>query len=189
MKTAACPKIIWTLWLQGWEQAPPIVQACITSWRRLNPAWRINALDEQSLRNFLPAETLADIFQTPSDAIEALTDRIRIELLARYGGVWVDGATMCARPLDDWLHDHLTEDFFAFERPGLNRLVASWFLAARRGSYIVDQWRLRTSAYWNGRKRRGDYFWFHQLFAEGVASDPEWWRLWEGVPRTIGNQK
>lgn len=180
---APCPRIIWMLWLQGWDRAPPIAQACLRSWQRLNPTWRVQTLTLETLPDFLPEDTVARVLDTPSDAVEALSDRIRIELLARYGGVWADASTLCARPLDQWLPDYLTTDFFAFERPVPERMIASWFLAATKGSYIIEQWRRRTENYWHERRTRGDYFWFHHLFAQGYASDPEWWRQWDRTPK------
>lgn len=178
---ASCPRIIWMLWLQGWDRAPPIAQACLQSWQRLNPSWRVQTLSRETLRDFLPLDTVDQILTTPADAVEALSDRIRIELLARYGGVWADASTLCARPLDEWLFDYLTSDFFAFEKPVPERMIASWFLAAKKGSYIVEEWRRRTENYWHERRERGDYFWFHQLFAQGYAADPQWRRLWDST--------
>ncbi|MGH6952032.1 MAG: capsular polysaccharide synthesis protein, partial [Vitreimonas sp.] len=28
------PRIVWTLWLQGWDAAPETARACLASWRR-----------------------------------------------------------------------------------------------------------------------------------------------------------
>jgi hypothetical protein len=158
--------------------------ACLKSWQRLNPSWTVQALTAETLPDYLPADVLTRATETSLSEIEALSDRIRIELLARYGGVWVDATTMCARPLDEWLDAYTASGFFAFESPGPDRAIASWFLAAEKGNHIVDEWRHRTAAYWFGRKTRGDdYFWFHRLFAEAHASDPEFWRAWEATPR------
>ena len=97
------PRVIWTLWLQGWSSAPEMPRACLESWRNRNPDWIVHALDERTLSNFIPRDRLEQILRTPRNEIEALSDRIRIELLSRYGGVWVDATTLCARPLDEWL--------------------------------------------------------------------------------------
>ena len=78
-------------------------RACLESWRNRNPDWIVHALDERTLSNFIPRDRLEQILRTPRNEIEALSDRIRIELLSRYGGVWVDATTLCARPLDEWL--------------------------------------------------------------------------------------
>jgi Capsular polysaccharide synthesis protein len=40
---------IWMLWLQGWDNAPAIVRACLESWRGRNPGWRVEALDANTV--------------------------------------------------------------------------------------------------------------------------------------------
>ena len=45
------PRKIWILWLQGFENAPPLVKLCVKSWQRLNPDWSINLLTEDSLHH------------------------------------------------------------------------------------------------------------------------------------------
>ncbi len=178
----ALPKTVWTLWLQGWDNAPDVAQACLASWRRLNPGWDIRALDAVSLRNALPAETIAAILSDESEA-EARSDRIRIELLSRHAGVWADATAMCARPLDDWLHDQLNTGFFAFERPTPDRMIASWFLAATSQSHVISAWRDRVAAYWQGRQKPDDYFWFHSLFGELYESDSAFRVIWDATPK------
>jgi len=94
-----------------------MVLSCLESWKRLNVGWQVNALTRETLRDFLPAETIEAIAQTPSNELEAMSDRIRIELLARYGGVWADATTVCAKPLDEWLDANMLRGFFAFGVP------------------------------------------------------------------------
>src|SRR6516165_4866570 len=111
------PKIVWMLWNQGWSRAPDLVHQAAASWRKLNSEWSVQALDAISLSHFLPAADLSRIAESECE-IEAFSDRVRIELLHRYGGVWVDATTLCMRPLDQWLPDRLSSGFFAFANPG-----------------------------------------------------------------------
>jgi len=73
--------------------------------------------------------------------------------------------------------------FFAFAHHDPERTVASWFLAAQKGHYIVDQWRKRTASFWYDRAKSETYYWFHRLFTQAVQGDPEFSRLWDGVPK------
>ena len=65
-------------------------------------------------------------------------DLARLDLLARHGGVWADATCFCVRPLDDWLLPCLPSGFFAFDRPGPDRLLSTWFLAAQPGNALVS---------------------------------------------------
>ena len=170
------------VWLQGWDKAPEVALAALASWRARNPGWRVHALDRESLADFLPAAELRRI-DAPGRPPEAVSDLVRLELLHRYGGVWADATAICARSLDEWLPECLEQGFFAFERPGPERMVASWFLAASAGSYIVAQWREAAASYWREREQRDDYFWLHQLFARRYGEDAQFRALWDAVPK------
>ena len=181
--TGAIPKIVWTLWLQGWRDAPRIAQASLKSWKNQNPEWSVHALDRTSLANFLPESELS--YLAPEQHSAAQSDQIRIALLHRYGGFWADATTVCATPLDEWLPASAHTGFFAFSKPTEDRLLASWFLAAERGNYIVERWREATSHFWSDphhRQNLDDYFWFHHLFGDLCQRDDEFRRAWKRVP-------
>ncbi len=181
-KSSYPPKIIWLLWLQGWDDAPAVARACRRSWESRNPHWTIQSLDRRTLAHFLPADIVENILSTPKEA-EALSDQIRLELLHRHGGVWADATSVCVAPLDDWLPDVMPYGFFAFARPGPDRMLSTWFLAAEKGSYIVERWRNASLKYWTGRTERDNYFWVHQLFALMYETDSSFHELWEGTPQ------
>lgn len=182
---APLPRVIWLLWLQGWDVAPELVRACAETWRRHNPGWTVRLLDRASLADVLPDMIPDGAFAALAGKTlepEAMSDVIRIELLARYGGVWADATTYCLEPLDDWLAPRMTAGFFAFARPAADRMLSSWFLAAVQGSGIGQRWRAATWAYWATRTSRDHYFWFHRLFAECHAADPWFREAWDAVP-------
>ncbi len=134
------------LWLQGWENTPELVTRCLRSWEYHNPGWTIRALDADTL----PAcVDLSDFSAAPAKDFtpQALSDIVRIELLATYGGVWVDAALFCRRPLDAWLFGYLDSGFFGF---GWHQAPLCGFLAAAPGNPAVDIWRRETRAYWIG---------------------------------------
>jgi hypothetical protein len=176
------PKTIWSLWLQGWGGAPEIVLACQASWQRLNPDWQVQALDLSTLEHCLGKEVYRRLLSKSKEP-EALSDQVRIELLARYGGVWVDATAMCAQPLDSWLPASMPHGFFAFSQPSPDRMLSSWFLASHKDNYIVEQWLQKTREYWEIRKKRDDYFWFHSLFRDLYDADSAFRELWEATPK------
>lgn len=176
------PKVIWLLWLQGWDQVPDMVQACRTSWTNRNPGWKVWLLDQAMLDTFIPSTQLKRIMSSNAPR-EALSDLVRLELLHRYGGVWADATTICAKPLDDWLDEYTREGFFAFDRPRPDRMISTWFLAAHKGSYIVESWREAAARYWHGRSQRDDYFWVHKLFEQTYATDAQFNSIWNKAPK------
>ena len=62
----------------------------------------------------------------------AESDLLRLYLLNKYGGVWVDSTNLCRRPLDDWLPSAARQGFFAFfpdlqspEHQGVPHIISS----------------------------------------------------------------
>jgi hypothetical protein len=140
------PKTIWLLWFQGIEAAPFVVKKCYESWIRHNPTWKVILLDENNLTNYYFTEL-------PKIAPQAQSDIIRINLLATYGGIWVDATCFCMKPLDMWIDRYLTTGFFAFNKPGPDRMISSWFLACSKNNYIATVYQNEVNRYWQINKR------------------------------------
>jgi hypothetical protein len=146
------PRTVWMLWLQGVENAPYLVQRCHESWVEQNPGWRVLMLDESTLPSYLSIDYSSGNLsrQLPNHRANV----VRLELLARFGGVWADGTCFCVQPLDDWLPAKMSAGFFAFERPGADRLLSNWFLAARPGNLLVTRLLGQLLPYWADRTYR-----------------------------------
>lgn len=144
------------MWLQGIDEAPKVVRACVASWQRENPTWEVIVLDRARLAQYV---NLDQIFGNKLERItpQALSDIIRINLLADHGGVWADATCYCSTPLDDWIHAYLDTGFFAFSNPKPDRMIASWFLASVPGSKLTSEYRRITNDYWleNDFSRQG----------------------------------
>lgn len=183
------PKIIHAFWLQGASKAPPLVKACLGSWQHHNPGWTVTILDRSGLASALTENERA-LAAKMSPA--ALSDLLRLSLLLRQGGIWVDATLACQTPLETWLPDVLTHGFFAFDRPGPDRPVASWFLAARPGHPIIDAWHALACSLWalpdvvgvdpvdQSRRyldeaRYGPKPWRQKSFWEGLTHLPYFW--------------
>ena len=93
-------KVVWLLWMQGWEQAPWLVRGVYKSYRFCAPDWEVVRLDMDSLPNYtaLPSYLGQKKIRRP-----AKSDIIRLALLASNGGLWADATLLCMRKLDDWL--------------------------------------------------------------------------------------
>ena len=76
-------KIIWTLWMQGYEHAPELVKCTI-----------------DSIRKFAELNSFQFIL-LEKDTI--ISDILRVSLLAKYGGTWVDATIYMSRDFDSSL--------------------------------------------------------------------------------------
>lgn len=169
---------IWLLWLQGEAQAPDMIRTCINSWRTRNPGWDVEVIDEARLAG------LIDLPDFPAHvAPNHKANVIRLRLLARYGGVWVDATTACQRPLDEWIDTAAQTGFFAFSRPQPIRTVANWFIAAAPGQPLLEAWRMWSEAYILSRRRARSYFWQHHTFDWMLERFPALQDQWADTPK------
>ena len=117
--TRAVPPIIYSMWLQGVDQAPPIVRLNFERWERLNPGYRLKVLEGADVglrRAFLPR-------YSKELGPQALSDVVRAYFLMATGGIWVDASVYPAVPLDEWLPSRMTSSgFFA---PGMRAMTVS----------------------------------------------------------------
>lgn len=174
------PRIIWMLWLQGWDTAPPVALASRSSWRNANPDWTIRALCQDDIAEYLPPDVIRGIFAGPK-RIVVIGELIRFELLRLHGGVWADATTICARPLDDWLPDVMPHGFFAFSTPVPSRMISSWFLAAAKDSVLFELWYSVALAYWD-TENDDEYFWMHEQFKKAYLGNGLMRKLWDETP-------
>lgn len=172
------PRIIWMYWDRPVEDAPPFVRYAIESWRIKNPTWEVRLLDEQTL-----AEWASIPSPTGSRKIQGRSDAIRLALLKRYGGVWVDATCCCVRPLDEWLPPLMVSGFFAFPDSYPGRIIQSWFIAADRDNYLIGRWADLALRYYSREGKLGHYFWVMYLFEYVVMTDARARGIWNAVPR------
>lgn len=132
------PKVIWAYWQTA--PMPPFIQACLDNWRHFAPDHELRVLDRASIARWLPA------LRADFDALPAYhqADWLRIHLLARHGGVWMDASMLLSRDLA-WLHEtrrRRAADYVGFyidrdttrpEQP----MVENWLMASVPGGRFV----------------------------------------------------
>jgi len=150
-QSGSFPKIIWIFWFQGFENAPGLVKKCLSSWQLNNPGWQINVLDEKEYKKHIDIDPITALNRDTMN-VQSLSEILRINLINKYGGVWVDATCFCCQPLDEWLPNFMTSGFFAFERHGDDRLISSWFLASTKESYLTTALCEAINWYW-GKNR------------------------------------
>ena len=96
--TSDTPKIIWMMWWQGIDKLPPIPQACIRSIRKNLPDYEIRIITKDNFHEFLNVDDVIKYldehtFGKKRLIIQHFSDIIRMRILNKFGGMWLD-ATM-----------------------------------------------------------------------------------------------
>lgn len=125
---------------------PFLVSRCFQSWILHNEEYEVVLLTEKNLSEYVQIDQ--QISKNKNITIQAMSDIIRVNLLAQRGGIWVDATCFCLRPLDDWVKPHFKSGFFAFSRPSKEKLVSSWFLFSKANGIIISKWMNKVNSFW-----------------------------------------
>ena len=156
---------IFTLWLQGEEQAPDIVKSCFASIRK-HCTQPLVILDGKSIFDWITLpETIVEKYRAGKIKPAHFADICRVELLHTYGGYWLDSTCYVSGPIPAWITEH---DFFVFmageKVHGNYSYIQNCFIRARKGSYLLEAWRAMILDYWLHEDRRVDYFQHQVMF-------------------------
>lgn len=160
-------KNVWAYWHQGYAQMPPWVQRNVMNWvRRLGPDWTVHLLDKVpgSSTNvaryvessYFPAAFNNDVMDGPNVGPHS-GDLVRLPLIWKYGGVWIDVGTFLFRNIDDICWRQIEDPGTPYEvagfviemRPGVDCML-NGFIAAKRGNPFIKRWHDIYLALWEG---------------------------------------
>ncbi|WP_417261073.1 capsular polysaccharide synthesis protein [Celeribacter sp.] len=129
---------IYSMWYQGFENAPDFVKRIHEIWCRLNPDHVAHVIGGEEADELLFAEGI----EPGKLTMQVRANIVRAVLLADRGGVWRDVSLIPSVPLADWLPQALDQEaFFAFRNPGEGRILSNWFLASEVGHPLMAAWR------------------------------------------------
>ena len=83
--------IIWIFWWQGLDSAPYIVKKCVQSITKFYPDCIIHIIDRINLSDFIEIDSkIMDKVQAGIISYTHFSDIVRMKLLSKYGGTWMD---------------------------------------------------------------------------------------------------
>lgn len=165
-------------WAQGWDDVPAVVAACQAQIRSRHDSSEIEFVDDASLARWV--EIPPEVRQKLAQRRAHLSDVIRLELLSRHGGVWLDATCYPTRNVLDALDDVDGSGLFAFtRRPGR---PANWLIAASPGNYVIEALRAGHLAFWERYDEPFHYYIFHHVFEALHLLDNRFREVWDAVP-------
>ena len=136
------PRIIWTYWHE--LPLPYIVGQCQKNWHQYAPDHAIRVINKNNIDEWIKLDTIPEYFHRLPPYRQA--DWLRLQLLAQYGGVWIDASIILTRNLN-WVHEILRlEDceyvgFYIdrFTNRSDKPIVENWFMASiAKSKFITD---------------------------------------------------
>lgn len=90
------PKIVWTCWLQGMENAPYMVKCCIGSQKKTLPDYEHRILTLKNYHQWVELPEYSEKKFRKGRIPRALfINLFRLAVLKKYGGVWLDSSVLC----------------------------------------------------------------------------------------------
>jgi len=181
------PGPIWQYWAQGVEQAPPLVRACLRSVEQHKADRKLLVLDDSSVADHidLPGHVW-DKYRRGLMINQHFSNFIRLSLLQRHGGTWLDATILLRQPVPVEVEQ---EDFYILrENTPHPRLVETWFIHARKGHPLVETVLHGLSDYWKKHDRLHDYFMFPYHFEASLLLHRQLRRDFLRMPQVDADQ-
>lgn len=115
---------VWFCWLQGLSVAPQIIQICYKSLCRHLSDRDIVVVDGNNWKDYIELpDYIIDKWERRQIPPALFADLLRLQLLIRYGGTWIDSTVLCTgftEQNSEYSRAYLDADLFMFQytRPG-----------------------------------------------------------------------
>ena len=184
-------KIIWSYWNGPTDN---LMDACLQSWITHMKGWEIRILDDETLKQY-NIKTNIDFEELP---VTTKSDIIRLNVLYRYGGLWMDRTILLNEP-GDWINKYSEQPYFGF-RLTSKKYFENWFiLVPMPYNEHIRKWRdllleiLETKkltdhkAFTSVCVTDPVYFVIYQAFCYLVDSDLVFRKAFHKIPIIVGN--
>lgn len=166
---------VFTLWLQGEENAPVLIRNCFGRMRKYCSDCDLVVLDQDSLVEYTDIpDYIWKKYRAGKIGMAHFSDICRLDLLYRYGGYWLDSTCFLTGTIPAFIRD---SDFFAYmagDRVKWNYgYIQNCFLHAWKGSYLMAVWRRILFEYWKWEDSTVDYLQHHLMFKTIIEEIPE----------------
>lgn len=172
------PRKIYMLWFQGWDSAPELYKLAADHNEALNPTWDLVRVDREMLSDLAPG-----LKRRPGQTMQSFSDQVRLAILRRHGGVWLDASVFLTQPLDEWLPQTdfavpVYDDYDWSEKlpSGIQKGkgISSWFVFAREpGNEVVRRWEERFAANLDKKDMKDFFFLVHLSFMQLMQEDEQ----------------
>jgi len=126
------PKIIWTYW--DTTELPEFIKICQMNWKKFAPNYQVNFIHQDQV------EKLVDMPQNWKNLPNfRQADVLRLKLLEKYGGIWMDASILLLTNPDNFVKQDLTL-FIVPSKSFDNPVHENWFIAARKGHPLIIEW-------------------------------------------------
>lgn len=183
---------IWICWWQGLEQAPEIVKKCVDSIIKNSGNHEVILLDENNYRNFVDfPDWIEEKREKGIISRTHYSDLLRLEILANYGGIWLDSTFYC---IGNKFEEYFSLPLWSIKRPDyLHCSVACGYFANYSLGCTVENRRVYAVIrdffveYWKNNDEIIDYLLTDYLIVLAQKKDKNIAKLFDEIPNNNPN--
>ncbi len=172
---------VWVSWLQGYDEAPIVIQKCIDSIKKYSKGQNFCFITMQNYQEYVEIpDYLLRKLENGMITFTFFSDILRLLLLDRYGGLWVDATVFCMGDFKGLYHN---SDFFTFRITDKNdgRVAASWFIYSVKGHLFIKETLSLLLRYCMESEKMEHYYIIHYFFRMVTECYREVWEQYNTV--------
>jgi hypothetical protein len=175
---------IWICWFQGKDDAPPLVKQCINAAENVFKDKEVVIIDDGNFRQYADfPEYILKKYEKKIITRTHLSDLLRVAVLTKYGGLWLDSTVLCtAKEVPAYIDK---TPLFLYKEICLDRsgtppiAASSWLIYSCKNNDIVKAARDMLYEYWKRENELKNYYAIHLFFR--IAAD-KFKKQWHAVP-------
>lgn len=152
---------VWWCWFQGEDQAPDLNKACLNSLRRNLIDREIVVITEDNYEKFIEIpQYIKEKYKKGIISRTHFSDIIRLNLLVKYGGTWIDSSVLCT----NYDKDLFDKNLFVYQnwKTGDSSIISSsWFITSEKNNPILKDALSLINEYWKKYDYLLNYFLLH----------------------------
>ena len=168
---------IWVCWLQGLENAPELVKKCYESVKRWYPDNDIVLITKENFRDYVDIpEYVISKWEKGKILNAHFSDILRLALLIKYGGLWIDATVFCTGNSWNWLKE---KSLFVYRNGWLDMEyinMANWLIYSKSNNEILIMTLNLLYDYWKNKNYASNYFIFHMFFKMATEKYSDEWK-------------
>lgn len=162
---------VFQCWLQGEDNAPDIVKKCIASVRKFCLGKKHILITKDNWKDWVDIpDYVVEKFEKGIILPAHFADVLRVCLLSKYGGYWVDATCLMTDKFPMWLEN---TEFFMFHSNGTfsYTVINNCFIHSWAHHYLIEAWKFLMLEFWREENQVYNYFDSHFIFNAMVENN------------------
>lgn len=183
---------VWICWLQGIEEAPELVKRCMESVKKHLAGAEIHFITLDNMFQYVEyPQWVIDKWTKGIISNTELSNLLRMELLFRYGGLWLDSTVYLTGSIPEYFY---YTDIFMYSMQQVGNEACSynnWCIYAEKGHRFLRVMLDIHYEYWKKENKVRDYFLWHIFATLYVRSHSEdfagMFHIFSAVPHMLSS--